>query len=456
MADYRNIAMLIGAIALFHAALAGLVPLVEDEAYYALWASVPSAGYYDHPPMVAWGIAAGQWLFGKGTFGVRLLSVLSTALVLYLVFMMGRRIAEARTGLIAAGLTAVTLPVIGFGYAATPDPFSVLFWTAATAFVLEATLGERRNFWLAAGLCAGLGVLSKFTNLFFGVGILGWLILSREGRGHLAHWQVWGGAVLGLLVLVPFALWNIDNGWIGLERQFGRIGEAEGFSAARYLLFWLSFVILLTPLIFIRFIRSLWLPRVPRVLLWLIAPILIYLTWHATKASAGGQWLVPIFPTLALMAALVAGRARWAIGSGLALSVSILIIGFWPNRVLIGGHHPFTQTRGWEGVNDEIALVIEATGAKWIATDAYGLTGQLAWYQPKGLEVWALSDLKRYGFRGERPKALCEMPALFISRTNFWNGVPYFVQQQPLEPIIRKDKAGRVLMTYYLALGTGC
>jgi 4-amino-4-deoxy-L-arabinose transferase-like glycosyltransferase len=37
---------------------AGCAGLVPDETYYWLWAQHPSFGYYDHPPMVAWGIAA--------------------------------------------------------------------------------------------------------------------------------------------------------------------------------------------------------------------------------------------------------------------------------------------------------------------------------------------------------------------------------------------------------------
>ncbi|MFT5160192.1 MAG: hypothetical protein ACI9ZD_001803, partial [Paracoccaceae bacterium] len=60
MLNSKALWVLILGFAVFHVALAALIPLVEDETYYQLWASAPSAGYYDHPPMVAWGIAAGQ------------------------------------------------------------------------------------------------------------------------------------------------------------------------------------------------------------------------------------------------------------------------------------------------------------------------------------------------------------------------------------------------------------
>lgn len=455
MTHSRSIFLIFPALAALYLVLGSTVPLVEDEAYYTLWARVPSAGYYDHPPMVAWAIAAGRGLFGDSVFATRIVSMLASLLVLPLVWWMGWRIGGVKSGDLAAAFTAITVPVFGFGFAATPDPFSVLFWTAATAFALEAHLRDRPNFWLGVGLLAGLGVLSKFTNLFFGVGIVFWLLLSGEGRKNLRHWQVWGGAVLGLVVLVPFVIWNQQHDWIGFERQFGRIGEAEGFSAARYLLFWLSLIALVTPLLFVQFLRRLFSPEVPRLLIWLIAPILIYLTWHATKSSAGGQWLVPIYPTLALIAAIGAERLGWVFWSGLALSAAVLVIGLWPNRVLIGGHHPFTQIRGWSEVRRDIDALMAKEGAVWIATDAYGLTGQLAYYFKGDPPVRAMRDPERYLFRSPFPQALCNAPGLFISRTKFTGDVPYFRQSKPLGMIERQDRSGQVLMTYYMALVSG-
>jgi len=66
----------------FLAALAGLaalrliagalLPLSADEAYYWLWSRHLAAGYFDHPPAIAYVIRAGTLLFGSVPFGVRL------------------------------------------------------------------------------------------------------------------------------------------------------------------------------------------------------------------------------------------------------------------------------------------------------------------------------------------------------------------------------------------------
>ena len=94
--------LLIGALALIRLLAAAFIPLTEDEAYYRLWAQHPGLGYYDHPPMISWWIAAGMRLAGDSALGVRLLPVLSSLMTTALVIDLGRRMGAERTGLTAA------------------------------------------------------------------------------------------------------------------------------------------------------------------------------------------------------------------------------------------------------------------------------------------------------------------------------------------------------------------
>ena len=48
----------VGALILLRGVMAGLLPLSADEAYYWLWSKHLAAGYFDHPPMIAWLIHA--------------------------------------------------------------------------------------------------------------------------------------------------------------------------------------------------------------------------------------------------------------------------------------------------------------------------------------------------------------------------------------------------------------
>ena len=63
-----------------HFYMAANIGLSNDEAYYRLWSLHPALSYFDHPPLVAWIIAAGRSLVGDTPLGIRFGTV-----VLYLV-----------------------------------------------------------------------------------------------------------------------------------------------------------------------------------------------------------------------------------------------------------------------------------------------------------------------------------------------------------------------------------
>ncbi|WP_127900793.1 ArnT family glycosyltransferase [Solirhodobacter olei] len=409
-----------------HFALALAIPLVEDEAYYALWATVPSAGYYDHPPMIAWWIAGGEALFGATRLGVRLLPILGFAATTMLV----GRIAllaggNRRTARAAALMLNATLPILALGFTATPDAPSVFFWALTAWAVMEAQAAtgpriETAQWWLLAGLGAGLGVLSKFTNLFLWLGLAGWLVATPRGRRALRRPAVWASAGLALLVLVPMARWNFAHHYAGLTRQFGRLDAAAPPHPTGLLGYVVTTVLLTTPLIFAAAcFGALRAKGAARLLLWLSLPLLAYMALHAMHAKVQANWLAPLYPMAAVLAALGlrtrTRRATWiAAGSGLALGALALTLAFRPGVPVFPGRNPPNETKGWTAFTADIANEAHDAKARWIATDAYGLTGSLTWYMTD-LPVWSLTGARRYLFRGPLPKALCAEPALLVT-----------------------------------------
>ena len=67
-------------LTMVHAVVAAVTGLSDDEAYYRLWALAPALSYYDHPPMVAWMMAAGRWIAGDTPLGIRLPAVVTSLL----------------------------------------------------------------------------------------------------------------------------------------------------------------------------------------------------------------------------------------------------------------------------------------------------------------------------------------------------------------------------------------
>ena len=81
MITARNAGLVIAALIVLRAVMAGLLPLSADEAYYWLWSRHLAAGYYDHPPAIAFVIRFGTFLFGDNEFGVRFGGVMLSLLL---------------------------------------------------------------------------------------------------------------------------------------------------------------------------------------------------------------------------------------------------------------------------------------------------------------------------------------------------------------------------------------
>ena len=79
------------------AAAAAVAPLIDDEAYYWLWAQRLDWGYLDHPPLIAWLIALTTGT-GDGSFLIRLSPLVLGVLTTYTLFLLGRELFGARAG----------------------------------------------------------------------------------------------------------------------------------------------------------------------------------------------------------------------------------------------------------------------------------------------------------------------------------------------------------------------
>jgi len=112
---------------LFHLFLAYYFELIDDEAYYNLWSSSISFGYYDHPPMIAWWIYAGKFVFGETVIGVRILTCVAFFLVSILIARIAFLIGGRDRILMSVLLFNIMIPVMGLGFISTPDAPLILF-----------------------------------------------------------------------------------------------------------------------------------------------------------------------------------------------------------------------------------------------------------------------------------------------------------------------------------------
>lgn len=398
-----------------HLWLSAILPLTEDEAYYRLWALAPALSYYDHPPMVAWMMAGGLWLVGDTALGLRLAGALATMLSTLALYRTAHLLLDPRDALIAT-VFAASMPLLAVGaIVATPDMPSVLFYVLGGWALAELHASRKAIWWLAVGLFAGLGLLSKFTNFFFGIAILTWLLSTKRNWHWFASWQLYAGGVLALALFTPVIVWNVDHDWASFSKQFGRIADVDDFKFIWQLELWGALVLLAGPVLFVLAVRGAWVSLrhlratgdpAPGLLLSLTAPLVIYFCFHALHGRVSPNWLAPAYPFVALLAAAGVpwiaaspARTRWlrlAITTSVALMVLIYAHAIEPFYVSAAVKDPTRQLRGWPDFVAEVEKAAVQSGAAYIATTSYGTTGQLAFHLGRRWPVFQLNERIRY------------------------------------------------------------
>src|SRR3984957_1392886 len=213
--------------------LIGRVELTFDEAYYTLRPRSPAWGYLDHPPAIAAWIRASTDLFGPSEFGVRALNTLIFAAQPGVVGGLAWRLFESREVTALAALLWVSMPLVAAAPLATPDAPLTIFWTLALAGLVEVWRGRAPG-WIVVGLALGLGLLSKFTAVFLGAGIVLAMLLTPSLRSWFFRPAPYLAALVALAVFSPFLLWNARHDWATFAKQFGRGPPAD--VAPRHLL----------------------------------------------------------------------------------------------------------------------------------------------------------------------------------------------------------------------------
>jgi len=421
------------AMAALRMLVAAIVPLADDEAYYRLWALSPAMSYFDHPPMSAWMIAAGRWIAGDNPLGVRLAAPLTSLLGPFILWraasiLFDRSVATSSTWM------ALAMPLLAAGgVLITPDTPSVLFWGLTGWAMAELLASRNANWWLAIGLFCGLGLLSKYTNLFVCAGVGVWVLLLPANWRWLRSWQLWLAVALAGALALPVLIWNAQHEWASFARQFGRVTSGGKPTVVYFLEFIGAYLGLASPVIAILAAHGVWIvgrcavrTRNPSevMLAATMVPLLLYCLVHTMHARVEANWPAPIYPTLAICAAIsLAGVAQTHIRRRLewaALSLGFVLSGLLYvhaiNPIISGPQirDPTAQLRGWAQLAAEVDKLRVAQGAEWIATSSYATTGQLAFQFKFGPPVVQLNERIRYAHLPPIDERVLRAPALYL------------------------------------------
>ena len=134
---------------------AGFTELANDEAYYHMFAERLAWGYFDHPPVTALLVWAGERLFG-GELGVRFFFTVLQPLYLWILWRLIRPAdAGRRDAALFVVVSAATLMLQLYGFIAVPDG-PLMFTTALFLLTFKWFSENRRRAWLWMGIAMAL------------------------------------------------------------------------------------------------------------------------------------------------------------------------------------------------------------------------------------------------------------------------------------------------------------
>ncbi|WP_310451704.1 glycosyltransferase family 39 protein [Sulfuritalea sp.] len=225
--------------------LAAAFPITGDEAYFIWWGWKPDWGFYDHPPLIGWWLAA-LLQFGDAEWWLRLPVILQPALLALTIYWALPRLVVgvgAERRLWAAALVLLAPVNVWNVFITTDTPLIYCSVLSGLAWI-RASQDDAPRWYLAAGLLLAGAVLSKYFAAILGFAYLV-DVLRRRTPGAWAGLAIAYACTLPALALM--AWWNSANCWPNYMFNFvNRHGDA-GWSIKTPLLYAVTLIYVLGP-----------------------------------------------------------------------------------------------------------------------------------------------------------------------------------------------------------------
>ncbi|MCH8479207.1 MAG: glycosyltransferase family 39 protein, partial [Wenzhouxiangella sp.] len=191
----------------------GEVELIPDEMYYWMYSQHLALSYLDHPPLIAWLVGAGTWLFGDTVFGVRAMLVPLSLIGAWYFYRYGATMGGRTAGLLCVMAIAVVPFFTISGILMTPDAPMIVAWVAALYYFKRSLIDEDRSAFIGLGLAMGLGLLAKYTIALLAPAAALFMLVDKRARHWFFRPEPYLSALLATLIFLPVLVWNWQNDW---------------------------------------------------------------------------------------------------------------------------------------------------------------------------------------------------------------------------------------------------
>lgn len=299
---------------LFVAAIVALVHLLtnnrygfhRDELQFLSDARHLDWGFVAYPPLTPLLEHILLSVCGLSMVGLRLFAVLAQAIAIVVTGLMARELGGNRLAQVTAAIAVAFSPLSLFeGTEFQYTCFDYLWWVLIAYFTIRLLKSGNPQWWLAIGGVVGLGLLTKYSIVFYVAGILAGVALTPARKFAASVW-FWGGIALALLIFSPNFVWLVRHDFISYHflqhihtRDVGE-GRANGFWKDQILI---CVNLAVAPLCVTGLIGVLRSSRY-RMLAWMyIVPVLLFFL-----GKGRGYYTAGAYPMLTAMGAAMAER----------------------------------------------------------------------------------------------------------------------------------------------------
>jgi 4-amino-4-deoxy-L-arabinose transferase-like glycosyltransferase len=477
---WLGVIALIAAMTLMRVIYASVLDLRTDEAYYWTWSKEGALSFLDHPPMIAWFIRFGTAIFGDTSLGVRFAGILAMLVTQLLLADIVRRVTHDFRAVVLALLMPEAALYYGLLMAkVAPDTALIPFAVAMLWSLVRLNESGDGRWWLAAGLFAGLALLSKFTAFMLLPAVAAFMLVPDWRWRWLSSPYPWLAALIAVAVFSPVLIWNFGHDWASFRFQAVRATAIYPFSLRTLGEFFglqfglVGFVLL--PVVLSGVTLTAWrgyFRREPVAILLSTAVIVPfgYFLWKSLTLRVGDTWPMFLWPAgfaatainIAMLPRegwpewMIQSTIRWAriaVISGIAFVVGVFLYYVAAPWNLIGRTDPVGGEAGYEQVAARVQDQLQKTGATWIATTDYRTYAMLRWHFNGRLPVVQINERGRFqDFRDPGIDRIRDHIGLYVAREPdntlaLWNDIP--TKRQPLERVERRWR-GVVMDTYAL------
>lgn len=488
---WRTIALAVaGYLALLRLAYMGPVELLPEEAYYWNYAKHLDIGYLDHPPLVAWMIAAGTAVFGDTEIGVRITASLCWFATAFFVFRLARNLFDETTAWCSILLLSALPFFFGTAAVITPDSPLTTCWAGSLHFLERALLGGRRNAWLGLGVTMGLGMLSKYSIGLVGIGAAVFMIIDADARRWFLRWEPYAATLLAFLIFSPALIWNWQHDWISFTYQSSRRISADPQFSLHELIG--SVAAVLTPIGLVAGVAAFFVRNLPdeplrRQMLFAkiftLTPMAVFVFFslrHEVKLSWTGPVWLALLPLLALGMTRIRDKPvdRWIRAAWLpTVGVCVAAFGLCLHYLALGlpgagyGEEMNLLPVGWRELARQVDEIEDAVTADTqidplvVGADRNFIASELAFYdddQPEGSRETAgihLFDRKALMYELWFPPAAQTGKTVVLVGFNERDLTRKAVQKHATEvgPVLKGElkRDGEFIRSFYYRIATG-